>query len=76
MKHEPSPAIHTESSLDGPIRVSGDLQGRPNSVSRVDGVLDMATACSVGGGFRKGTVASVRLDARHFILSQYATGAF
>ena len=33
-------------------------------------------AVSVGGGFRKGTMASARLDARQFSFSQYASGAF
>ena len=40
----------------------------------------MANACQlcgiVGGGLRKGTMASACLDARHFSFSQYATGAF
>ena len=31
---------------------------------------------SVVGGFRKGTMASSLLDARHFSFSLYATGAF
>ena len=31
---------------------------------------------SVGGVFRKGAMASARLDARHFSFSLYATGAF
>ena len=31
---------------------------------------------SVGGGFRKGTMAFVPLDARHFSFSLYTTGAF
>ena len=39
----------------------------------------MAPACQfcgcAGGGVRKGTIASTRLDARHFSLSQYATSA-
>ena len=30
-------------------------------------------ASSVGGGFTKGTMASARLDARHFSLSLYTT---
>ena len=33
-------------------------------------------AVSVGGGFRKGTMVSAHLDARHFIFSLCATGAF
>ena len=40
----------------------------------------MAPACqlcgSVGGGFRKGTMASAPLNSRHFIFSLYATGIF
>ena len=31
---------------------------------------------SLWGGFRKGTVASAHLDARHFSFSLYATGTF
>ena len=31
---------------------------------------------SVGGGFSKGTMASVHLDARHFSFSLYITCAF
>ena len=33
-------------------------------------------ASSVGGGFRKGTVASACLDARHFSFAHDAIGAF
>ena len=32
-------------------------------------------ARSVGGGFRKGKMASAHVDARHFSFSLYATGA-
>ena len=83
-------------SLDGHVswvdRVSGDLQGRANSIIQVDGVSDIAPACwlcgCVGIGFRKGTVASStflqerklspssHLDARYFSSSLYAPGAF
>ena len=46
--------------------------------SLVDKVSDMAPACqlcgSVGGGLRKGTMASAHLEARHFSFSQFATG--
>ena len=31
---------------------------------------------SVWGGFRKGTMASAHLDAKHFSFSLYVTGAF
>ena len=51
MKNEPSPAIHVKEQLrwDGKEqdRVSGALQGRPNSVSQVDGVSDMASTCQL-----------------------------
>ena len=33
-------------------------------------------AGTVGGGFRKGTMASAHLDARHFSSSPYTTGDF
>ena len=33
-------------------------------------------ACSVGRGFRKGTMASICLDARHFTFSLYTSGVF
>ena len=33
-------------------------------------------ASSMGGGFRKGKIASACLDARHFSFSLYTTGAF
>ena len=50
------------------------------SVSWVDGFLNMAPTCqlcdSVWGGFRKGTMASACLDARHFSFSLDATRAF
>ena len=74
-----------KSSLGGPIvawgRVSGDLQGRSNSVSQVVGISDMAPACQLcssvpggeGGWFSKGTMASAHLDARHLSFSQYVT---
>ena len=32
--------------------------------------------CFVGGGFRKGTVASAHLDDRHFSFSIYTSGVF
>ena len=59
---------------------SGDLQGGANNFSQVDELSDMAAACELCGsmrrGFRKGTMASVHLDDRHFSSSLYATGAF
>ena len=64
-----------KSSLGGPIvawgRVSGDLQGRSNSDSQVDGVSNMAPACqlhgSVGGqGSEKGLLFSPIPDTSAF----------
>ena len=82
MKHEPRPAIHMEKQFGCPRKLesggdSGDLLGRSNSVSQVDGVSDMAPACWLcGGRFRKGTMASAHIDARHFHFSLYTTGPF
>ena len=57
--------------------VPGDLQSESNGVSEVDSVSDMAPACWLCvGWFRKGPMASVCLDARHFSPSLYATDAF
>ena len=46
--------------------VSGDLQGRANSVSQVDSVSGMAPTCwfygTVQGGFRKGITASAYIS--------------
>ena len=43
-------------------RAAGNYQGGANSVSQVDGVSEMVPGCqlygSVGGGIRKGTMAS------------------
>ena len=58
-------------------QISGDLQGGSNSVRQIGGASDMALTCQLcGGRFRKETMASAYLDARHFSFSQYATGAF
>ena len=56
--------------------MSGDLQSGSHSVSKVDGVSDMAPAYQLfGGGLSKGTMASACPDVRHFSLSLYTTGA-
>ena len=72
-----------KSSLGVPIswvEWSLGISKASHSVSQFVGVLDMAAACqlcgSVGGGFRKGKMASACLDARYFSLSQYTTGGF
>ena len=74
------------------LRPQGVSTSRTNSVNQVDGISDMAPTfwlyCSVGRGFRKGTVASthlsvwekavlqLHLDARQFSSSLYAASAF
>ena len=54
MQHEPIPAIHMEKQLEWSQRrgeaVSGDVQGRSNSVSQVDGVSGVAPARCLCGG--------------------------
>ena len=84
MHYEPRPIICMEKQLGWAHKlgrvVSGNLQGKTNSVSQVDGVSNMAAVfqfCgSVGGGFRKGAMVSAHSDARHFSSSLYATGTF
>ena len=81
MKQEPRLAILMEKQLGWAHkwlgRVSRNLQGGSTSVSQVDGVSNMALAYgSVGGWFRKGTMASACLDARYFSFSQYVSGVF
>ena len=70
MKHELRPTIHMEksvNSLDELISwvdgVSGDFQGGANSVRLMKSHIWHPPAGSVGGKFRKGTVAFVHLDA-------------
>ena len=50
--------------------------GQKVSVMLMESQIWHQPASSVGGGFRKGTMASACLDARHFSLSLYTTGAF
>ena len=99
MKHKPRQAIHMEKSQltnwVGPYvgwhGVSGDLQGRANCVSQVDGVSDVVSPISSvalwGGESEKGKwplpsfclgklSPSFCLDATHFSSSLYATDAF
>ena len=83
MKQETRPDVHMEKQLGWARKlggaVCGDLQGGSNGVSQTDGVAGMAPAwqlCPLWGRFRKGTMAPVCLDARHFSFSLCATGAF
>ena len=84
MKHDPRPAIHIEKQIGWAHKFgrgnSRSFHGWSNSVSQVDGVSDMTSACqfcgSEGKGFRKETITSSCLDARYFSSSLYSTGAF
>ena len=82
MKHEPRPAIYMEKQL-GWARKLGGVEslgifkaGQTVLAGLMESQIWHQLAGSVGGGFRKGTVASAHLDARHFSFSQYTTGAF
>ena len=60
-------------------RVSEDLPGRSVLARLMESQIWYQPTSSValwGGAFRKGTMASAVLDARHFSFSLYATDAF
>ena len=84
MKHEPRPAVHMEKQLGwahmlGEVESLGISKAGQTVLSRLmESQIWCQLAGSVwgGGGFRKGTMASTCLDARHFSLSLYTTGAF
>ena len=82
MKHEPRPAIHMEKQLGWAHKLVGTESWRISKESQIvlarlrESHTWHQLAGSVRGGFRKGTMASAHLDARHFSFSQYATGAF
>ena len=82
MKLEPRPTIHMEKRLGWAYKL-GETEslGISNSGQIVlarlmESQIWHQLARSVGGGFRKETMASARLDTRHFSFSPYATGAF
>ena len=71
MKQEPRPVIHLGSSLGGPISWAESLgiskAGQTVLVLLMEeSQIWHQLAGSVGGGFRKGTMASVPLEVRHF----------
>ena len=71
-----------KSSLGGPVSwVGAESLGISNVGQMVlarlmESQIWHKLASSVGEGFRKGTMASAHLDARHFSFSLYTTGAF
>ena len=82
MKDEPRPAIHMEKQLGWAHKLGGTeslvifKMGQTVLARLVKSQIWHQLASTVGGGYRKGTMASARLDARHFSFSLYATGAF
>ena len=74
---EARPAIHVEKQL-GLAHNLGKAESL--GISNSDQIVLATPACqlcgSVGGVFRKGTMACAHLDSRHFSFSQYATGVF
>ena len=51
-------------------------EGQTNKARWMESQILQQLASSLGGWFRKGTMASACLDARYFSFSLYATGAF
>ena len=82
MNHEPRPVIHMEKQpvwaceLDGMESLGISRMGQTVLAKLMESKIWYQPASSVGGGFRKGTMASVHLDARDFSFSLYSMGAF
>ena len=72
MKHEPRLAIYMEKQLEwsrklGEVESLGVSEEGQTMLARLmESQIWHQLAGSVGGGFRKGTVASAHLDATHF----------
>ena len=82
MKQGPRPAILMEKQFGWAYKLVGAESLRISKASQIvlarlmESQIWPQLACSVGGGFRKGAMASARLDARHFSFSLYTVGAF
>ena len=82
MQHKPRPAIHMENKLRWACKLGGaeslgiSKAGQTVLARLMKSQIWCELPDSLQGGFRKGTMASARLDARHFRFSLYATGAF
>ena len=81
MKYEPRPAIHLEKQLGWAHKLGGAeslvISKAVQTVlarSMEPLIWHQLAGWGWGGGFRKGTVASVHLDVRCYSFSQYATG--
>ena len=81
-KPEPRPAIHMEKQLGWAHNLGGaeflgiSKEGQPVLARLMESQIWHLLTCFVGGGFRKGTVASAHLDDRHFSFSIYTSGVF
>ena len=77
MQLKPRPAIHMEKQLGFRGAESLGISKAGQTVLARLIVSNMAPACWLcREGFRKGTMASAHLDARHFSFSLYTTGTF
>ena len=82
MTHEPRPTIHIEKQLGWAHKLGGveslgiSKTGQTMLARLMESQIWHQLAGFWGRGFRKGTMASAPLDARHFSLSLYTTDAF
>ena len=82
MKRETRPAIHMEKQLGwahtlGRVEYLGISKAGETVLARLtESQIWHQLADCMGQGFRKGTMTSVHLDARHFSFSLYTPGAF
>ena len=82
MKHESRSAIHMEKQLGWAYKLGGaeslgiSKAGETMLARFMESLIWHQLADSVGGRFRKGTMASVHFDARYFSFSLFTTSAF
>ena len=82
MKPDPKPAIHMEKQLGLAQELGGaeslgiSKAGQTVVVRSLESLIWHQLAGSVEERFRKGTMASACLDAKHFSFFPYTTGAF
>ena len=78
VKHEPRPAIHMEKKLQLACKLGGvnSKAGQTVLARLMESQIWHQHAGYLRGWFRKGTMASAHLDARHFSSFIYASGAF
>ena len=82
MKHEPTPAIHMEKQHGWACELSGveflgiSKMGQTVLARLMESQIWHQLISFIGEGLRKGIMGSAHLDARHFSVSLYATGAY